>query len=842
MRSVFEKIVAGVIGLLIWGFCFGQICVNAAEKQTVTADRILDVDISRNDGVKITPGDKEIISTNVQLNYQMDTGVEPDLFKYRLNENEKNEGADAQIDCKVICQYSLSSGRSTERDEWKDTAGGAFTLIPGAIADGSYCVKFRKLQEYVLKPEESEPEQVSENSVSENKAAKAKRAEYEKNRKAAEKLIDAEPVHEVVSARYYVLLDSVQPSIDLYSEGEFDTWTNGNIKCRVKVNDTGSKPATLRVSCGGTQIAEETYQSGSSLTGFEKEFVISAETVDDNGSELLIEASDAAGNMNSIRKTVKIDKTSPVIDLSGAENGGTYGKAVSIFLTGEDVHINTVCVGYTIKRIYEGTEEVIRSSAGTLAELKEDVLFQADRDGDYSVECRAVDGAGNASVPVKCMFRVDMTAPGIDFAGVGQSSITREDAALTICAYDNFADAYKVKVSGTVSARNGTTDVRLAQYRTEGNYSRNTYYFKADGEYDITVSVTDQAGNTCDDRISFMIDKTVPVIDILSGVSMKDAAVTNTPPTISFRIKENNYETAEVSCLLRKKEKASGNGVCQSPEWIMDNEVSDFSLTIEEEGDYELEVRVQDAAGNSAVKTVKFTLDMTKPEIDYIENLNKKYIKSFKLPDNFGEYIRDDGGVDYKAYVNSMNYDEGQEISEDGRYILKVSAVDDAGNQSEKSVEFIVDGTMPRVVIDGMADDGSVNKDDILVLSLYDEDDFFTSVRLNGKEMVTSEKQKDVEIKIPDFGDYTIEIEASDMADNILTQTIEAKCANAAPAAKGVSTIRTLKQNTKSGSNKGLRIFLIIMTVAVLAGSVVVYYLYSVRTGDKTLKNRSNII
>ncbi len=837
MRSFFVKVYAGVIWLLIWGSCFGQLCVYAAGKDTVTADRILDVDISRNDGVKVTPGDKEIISTNVRLNYQMDTGVEQDLFKYRLNENEKNAGADAQIDCKVLCQYSLSTGKGSEPEEWKDTAGGAFTLIPGAIADGSYCIRFRKLQEYVLKPEESEPEQVSENSVSENKAAKAKRAEYEKNRKAAEKLIDAEPVHEVLSARYYVLLDSVQPSIDLYSEGEFDTWTNGNIKCRVKVNDTGSKPATLKVSCAGTQIAEETYQSGSNLTGFEKEFVISAETADDNGNELLIEASDAAGNVNVIRKTVKIDKTAPSIDLTGAENGGTYGKAVNISVTGEDAHINTVCVGYTIKRTYEGTEEVIGSSAGTLAELKEKVLFLADRDGDYSVECKAVDGAGNTSAPVKCMFRVDMTAPGIDLTGVAQGGITREDAALTIGAYDNFADAYKVKVSGTVSSRNGTNDIRLAQYRTEGSYSKNTYYFKADGEYDITVSVTDQAGNTCDDSISFTIDKTVPVIDISGGASIKDATVTNTPPTISFRIKEYNYETAEVSCVLKNKGKTSGNGVCQSPEWIMDSEVSEFSLTIEEEGEYELEVRVRDAAGNSAVKTVRFTLDMTKPEIDYIENLNKKYVKSFKLPDNFGEYIRDDGGVDYKAYINSMNYDESQEISEDGRYILKVSAVDDAGNQAEKSVEFIVDGTMPRVVIDGMADDGSVNKDDILLLSLYDEDDFFTSVRFNGEEMVTQEKQRDVELKIPDFGDYTIEIEASDMADNILTQTIEAKCANAAPVVKGASTIRTLKQNTKSGSNKGLRIFLIIMTVAVLAAAVVVYYLYSVRTADRAMEN-----
>lgn len=833
MRSFFVKIIAGVVGLLIGVICLNRACIYAGEKETVISDRILDVNIFKNDGVKVTPGDKEVINTNVQLNYQADVSVVPDLFKYRLNENEKNAGADSQIDYRVMCQYSLSPVKGPYTEEWKDTAGGAFALIPGAISDGSYCVRFRKLEEYVLKPEESEPEQVSENSVSDNKAEKAKRAEYEKNRKAAAKLIEAEPVHAIESPQYYVLLDSVQPSIDLSSEDEFDTWTNGNIKCRVKVNDTGSRPALLKVSIGGEQIAEEMYQSGSSLTGFEKEFTISTETPGDEGSELLITAADAAGNVNEIRKVVKIDRTAPVIDLSGAENKGTYNKATGISVTGEDAHVNTVCVGYTIKRMYDGNEDVIESSAGTLADLKDKILFLAAQDGDYSVECRAVDAAGNTSPVIRRMFRVDTTPPGIDFEGQAQGSIMKDDVSLTVCAYDNFEDSYKVKVSGTVASRNGTSDLRLAEYRTEGRYSRNTYYFKADGEYDITVSVTDGAGNSYDDRISFTIDKTAPVIEITNGMSMKDATVTNVPPTVSFRIRENNYETASVSCRLKKKDGESGSGISQSPEWIMDGEVSEFSLTIEEEGEYELEVKVSDAAGNSAVKTIKFTLDMTKPEIEYIENLNKKYVKSFKLPENFSEYIRDNGEVDYKAYINSMNYDEGQEISEDGRYILKVSAVDDAGNQSEKSVEFIVDSTLPRVVIDGMADDGSVNKDDLLVLSLYDEDDYFTSVKLNGEEMVTQEKQKDVELKIPDYGDYTIEIEASDMADNILTQTIEAKCANAAPVAKGVSTMRTLKQSGKSGSNKGLRIFLIIMTVAVLAGAVVVYYLYSVRTADK---------
>jgi hypothetical protein len=158
--------------------------------------------------------------------------------------------------------------------------------------------------------------------------------------------------------------------------------------------------------------------------------------------------------------------------------------------------------------------------------------------------------------------------------------------------------------------------------------------------------------------------------------------------------------------------------------------------------------------------------------------------------------------------------------------------VDDAGNQTEKTVEFIVDGTMPRIIIDGMADDGSVNKDGTIVLSLYDEGDYFKSVRLNGEEMVSAEGQETVEIPIPEYGDYKIDVEAADMADNILTQTIEAKCANASPVEKGVTTVRTLKQ-TEKGSHKGLRVFLIVMTVLILGGSIVVFTLYNIKACGK---------
>ncbi|MBR4719419.1 MAG: Ig-like domain repeat protein [Lachnospiraceae bacterium] len=845
MKSIIRILIVGVTGLLIGGSILSVTGVYAAGKsnEMEISDSTLTVDISRNDGVKITPAEDEIIYTNKQLNYSVDMKPDEELFKYRLNDNADNKECDSYLDYGISCQYSISNDKGRTFEEWRDLNGGTFALIPGSITDGEYHIKFRKYEKYVMKPDEEGTDQGSENSVSANSisgnsvsANSVSENAISKNnifRKAAEKIVEAEPIHCVESSVYYVFIDTSAPDINFLSDEKFDTWTNDSIKCCIKINDTGSGPAHLNVFCDDTQILQESYQGHQSFSGFEKEFTINSETANDSGSKLVVEAVDLSGNISTINRTVKIDKTAPCIEIAGVDNLSIHRMPVNISVAGEDAHPSTVCVGYTIKRIYGGSEETVGSSSVTLSDCREGILFTAEQDGDYLMECRATDSAGNTSPVVKKTFRIDKTPPGLGFEGAAGGGIYRNEVALKVNAFDNFGDDYIVKLTGTVCTDNGSNDLRLADYKTSGAYSQNTYYFKNDGEYTINADITDAAGNSYEDSLSFMIDKTAPAIEISSGLSVNETTVTNTPPTFSFTVRERNYETAAISCVLKKKDTEGNNVMCKTPNWIMQDETSEFSITIEDEGSYELSVRGSDAAGNSSGKTLQFTLDMTKPRIDYIENLNRKYLRSFKLPDNFREYISDNSGVNYKAYINSMNYDEGQEISEDGKYILKVSAVDDAGNQAEKTVEFIVDSTMPRVVIEGMADDGSVNKDDILVLSLYDTDDYFVSVKLNGEEMVTDEKQQEVKVLIPDYGDYRIEIEASDMADNILTQTIEAKCANAAPVSKGISTMRTLKQNEKSGSNKGLRIALIILTVLTLAGTIIVYCVYTAKTAVK---------
>ena len=890
--------------------------ITDTEKNEIYEEGILPIKITRDDGIEITPKDKEVININTMLLFSAGMGVRKDLFVYRKGTDKEYGDVDGLLSEKTDLQYSVSFDKGVTFGDWQSSDHGIVCISPAVYRDGEYCIKFRKLQQFVInknraetmrkaerdaedcedskdaekteaeeekveaeggnteaeegkaeeaaegesrgeEPEEEGSEDMAEGGTKsqdedltdekkekeekkeDRKEVKERREQQEVNGPSAEEKIHMaeeialnEGIHVIESGLYYVNLDTAPPALILYSDAEEGEWKNKGVKCTVRINDTGSLPAWIRITYDDNNVAEESFGYDTGMSGAQKEFFINSESSSETGTELVVEAADRAGNRMKINRRIGIDKTKPEISIKGLEDGKVYGKPVSVSVTGTDLFPDSVCVGYTVRRIICGTEETVVQSAKTLSECNEGVLFETDTDGDYVIECHAADRAGNESGIVKRSFRVDSTPPGLKLEGINNGACLRGDAALRITACDNYESGYCVNIKGTVKHEGTGKELKLADYRTEGLISSNTYLFKDDGDYELSIEVRDSAGNLCSDGIGFTIDRTAPKISLSDNINTSEELVTNEPPVIRFGVKESNYQSTLVSYELNSVYGNEKKAECKASEWFMNSASDEFSVLVEEEGSYELVINAVDGAGNTSSKTVRFKLDMTSPQIDYVENLNKKYIKKFKLPENFNEYIKDQGEVSYQTYINSRNYDETEQIEEDGKYVLKVSAVDDAGNQTEKTVEFIVDGTMPRIIIDGMADDGSVNKDGIIVLSLYDEGDYFKSVRINGEEMISAEGQETVEIPIPEYGDYKIDVEAADMADNILTQTIEAKCANASPVEKGVTTVRTLKQ-TEKGSHKGLRVFLIIMTVLILGGSIVVFTLYNIKACGK---------
>ena len=200
-----------------------------------------------------------------------------------------------------------------------------------------------------------------------------------------------------------------------------------------------------------------------------------------------------------------------------------------------------------------------------------------------------------------------------------------------------------------------------------------------------------------------------------------------------------------------------------------------FPIEVTSEGEFTLKVTLVDKALNTSEKTVSFIVDEEPPVIAYIDAFNEKYLKYFTLPENMKDYIQDATKVKYKAYLNSKEV-SSVELKKDGKYILQIVAEDEAGNTSEKVSAFIVDNTMPKVIVHGIENGGNVKKDEVVKLTLFDDNDFFKSVCVNGEEMSIEDK-KEVSIKANDYGDYDISVVAADYAGNEIKEVVKMQCA-----------------------------------------------------------------
>ena len=123
-------------------------------------------------------------------------------------------------------------------------------------------------------------------------------------------------------------------------------------------------------------------------------------------------------------------------------------------------------------------------------------------------------------------------------------------------------------------------------------------------------------------------------------------------------------------------------------------------------------------------------------------------------------------------YLNGSEYDGVSDI-EDGSYTLLVTAEDELGHYSEKSVSFVLDTKPPVFIVTGV-EDGEVKQADYSIdVSLQLDEDKLTEVTLNGQAIDISENS--AHIDVAKEGTYTLYMKAVDVAGNEAEQTIEFK-------------------------------------------------------------------
>lgn len=728
---------------------------NAAEEsETVSGNTVsgnqtsLAVSITRADGISVMIKEGEVYDTNAPLTFQI---------------VEAEEGA--------VCEYSISGDGGQTYSDWTKMEADGYTLLPDVsnTCRGVWYVRFKKTLSS------------TEESISQN---------------------------EVVSTEsrvYQISFDLEAPVPVLQTEQGFAQWSKTDIRCLLTVEEQGSGIQKIVARTGGEEMIWE-FARTENRQQFEEELMLTLEAEDLSGRQIALAVTDYAGNTAVLNETYYIDKQVPTVMLSGIMNGTIQKEACALTAACTDNIPEAVTLFYRVVKVVDGVEYQIEDAAEHMDRQKTLLSRSYAEEGSYRVTGYAEDLAGNRSIPFEVTFRIDPTPPRLSVGGVLNGTDYQAGQTLYVTVEEQFFADCSVEVTAKRRTPGYEEGVRLPSWNTRGKNSENSYSFDADGDYALFIRARDAAGNEASKEVWFRIDKTAPVLNI-QGIT--EQSVTSMPPKLLFHMEEMFYDTAKIQSLLIRKGQNGAYVPLAVPEWKMGREQEDFLLEIKEEGMYELQVSAADRAGNNTRRQLRFTLDYTPPVIGYLDTLHEKYIKGFQLPGDFASKITDMTAVSYRAYLNTRNLLKEEQVTQDGKYILRVEAVDEAGNISEKTIAFIVDTTMPRVVISGMRKDGSAGKNEKLLLHLYEEEDRLEQVLLDGVEQKLSKDYREAELLFTEYGAHEIEVKAVDPAQNELTQVIHMKCALAASPFQGYEVIeRTIAEPEMAQKGSSMKQFL----------------------------------
>lgn len=516
--------------------------------------------------------------------------------------------------------------------------------------------------------------------------------------------------------------------------------------------------------------------------------------------EEILKLISSSGEMTNVSENeVKNDISAPEVYIDGFGDGSICKDSCTVRLSAAD-DTDGINVRYRCEVLKEnGEKSVIEDSTNHVDGNNYNDSRTYSEEGVYEIMFYAYDDNGNASDIKYASFGVDTTAPEVTFEGFDFTKVQNSAVNLTIGIRDIFYEGMTANVQFFRLNGEDMELIQTSEYDIKAVNNKNIYSFEGSGSFIGQVIVYDKAMHETKQEIQFQIDMIPPYVEIdFDGEDYGGEAFLDKIPEVKVRVEEDNYNGSTVNIKLLKKNKngeyesvgiegdivnSKIDGFDNGESYVNKNEhlfmlsdkITEIPVKIKEEGIFELHVSSVDATGNASNECINFTIDSSAPTIGYLSDFNEKYLKSFTLPNDLSNYIDDVTGVNYKAYLNSEETGSG-EIKKDGKYILQVVAWDEAFNVSEEMIAFIVDNTKPTVIVNGIGDDGKMDKGTPVTLSLKDSDDYFTDICVNGENIDISGDRRTAQLIPTEYGSYNILVKAKDNAGNITTETITANC------------------------------------------------------------------
>ncbi|WP_294188826.1 hypothetical protein [uncultured Clostridium sp.] len=537
---------------------------------------------------------------------------------------------------------------------------------------------------------------------------------------------------------YSFVIDRTQPIIGTNFSSINETYSNPQKNAYIKVSEVNWKNEytgkALIANVKGEKITPDNKTTSIDLsfplTGEVTEVNYGNEFADDAIYNINVSISDyagIAGNSQSVKFVT--DKTSPSISVEGIENDQYYNMDRYLVIKNNDVNHNINKI--IIKR--NGNEYLI----GDFATEGRDKIAKHtfSQEGEYEVSVTSTDKAGNSVVHPTIKFTIDKTAPVITPLNRNENKVLQNGQYINKL----FIPEFKLD-------KPEDDKIDFISINGEGNFANSTLMADKEIEYKYKVVASDKAKNSTNLDIGFTVDVTLPEVKIsgiLSGFFNKDMRPV-------YDITDKNLDKEKTSVTLNGTPFESGT-------------------VIKEQDNYNLKLVGTDLANNIVTKTIGFTIDKDKPVIRFEEEISGKYFTEDFIPN----FVIDDL-TDYTIIsmtLDGEDFEVGQEIKEEGKHVLYIEVKDKAENIESVSIEFILDKTPPKFIVDGIEDGGKYFESVSAKIKLDNPMDKIQGVEVNGelaKGNIKDENgQEVIEVDFNELNSYELKLTAIDKAGNL---------------------------------------------------------------------------
>ena len=391
--------------------------------------------------------------------------------------------------------------------------------------------------------------------------------------------------------------------------------------------------------------------------------------------DVTVTTTDESGNATEITFTINVeDTTKPTVEDIADQTQEVNTEITPITIESED---NS---GQAVTNKVEGLPDGV-----TFDETTNTISGTPNEVGSYTVTVTTTDESGNATETTFTIDVEDTTKPTVESIADQTQEINTEIEPIKIEATDNSGQAVTNKVDGLPA---GVTFDETTN-TISGTPSKV-------GSYDITVTTTDESGNS--ETTTFTInveDTTKPTVE---SVADQTQEVNTEIEPIKIEAKDNSGQ-------------AVTNKVDGLPAGVTYDEVTNtISGTPSEVGSYTVTVTTTDESGNATETT--FTIDVkdtTKPTVEDIADQKQEVnteIEPIKIEatDNSGQAVTNkvEGLPDGVTFDETTNTISGTP-SETGSYTVTVTTTDESGNSETTTFTIDVEDTT-KPTVESVAD------------------------------------------------------------------------------------------------------------------------------------------